>query len=71
MLLVTWLLWKERNESFQITIVVTPSLTVLTHAIVEEAEFWISAGFSALWALSNLVTKPFSMGFSLDPRSIQ
>jgi len=37
------------------------SLTVLTHAIVEEA----------LWALSSLVTNSFSTGFSLDPRSFQ
>jgi hypothetical protein len=59
-LLVSWIVWKERNE---ITFGrgVPRSTTQLFMAVAAEAEDWVSAGFlslavpSALWSPQNVV----------------
>jgi len=49
LLLISWCLWKERNNrTFQGT---SADLQAIYHAVISEADEWISAGISTLHAV--------------------
>ena len=53
-LLVSWMVWKERNRRTFDSITKTPSQLVAL--ILEEADAWIAAGFRCLASLTALAT---------------